>query len=76
MNGHEAHNFKLFGTGWGGNFHFIANLTVEERFANWGRGGDESLLRVGLFGADQPVFHLDFPVYVKHYDTRAVPRAM
>src|SRR6266851_5145870 len=76
VDGDEADDFKFLLAGGRGNFDFVADLAVEEGFADGGSGGDETLLGVGFFGAHEGVFDFCVALEVQNGEARAVAGAV
>ena len=76
VDGDEADEFKFLFAGGGDNFDFVADLAVEEGFADGGGGGDETLLGVGFLAADERVFDFGVALQVQNGEARAVSGAV
>src|SRR5712691_2005157 len=73
VDGFQAHQLKLFGSGRRLHLDLVADATPEQRLANRRGGRDQSLSGVSLFGGHQFVLHFDRFLQIEQPDARAVP---
>src|ERR1700741_2049992 len=76
VNGEKSNDFEFFFSRGSEHLYLIADLAIENRAADGGRGGDHSLLDVASLAID--VFIFDFRLFLQlhHQNAGAVPRAV
>src|SRR5579863_1256824 len=76
MDGDEANHLEFFLPRRRGDLYLVADLAIQQRFANRRSRRNVALFRVGFLAAHQLVFDLHFAVDVEHDDPRAIPGAV
>src|ERR1700741_5566381 len=76
VNGEKSNDFEFFFARGSEHLYLIADLAIEKRAADGGRGGDHSLLDVGFLATDEVIFDFQAFLHVPHHNARAVPRAV
>src|SRR5579859_8286200 len=72
VNGDELNDFESFSAGRSGDLYFVADLSVQESFADGRSCGDEAFFGVHFFAADEFVFDLDVFIGVEHENAGTV----
>jgi len=76
VNRDESNDFEFFLPCWSLHLYFVADFAIQKRAPNWRGGGDQSLLDIGFFTADELVFYFDALLNVNDPKARAIAGAI